>query len=61
VSEPTTWGELTPEGEAARLEALAKCLVGHIGTVWYEHPTTADVKECGGGFYPIPARPAARR
>jgi hypothetical protein len=23
-----------------------------IGSVWYKHPTTADVKECGGGFYP---------
>jgi hypothetical protein len=22
------------------------------GSVWYKHPTTADVKECGGGFYP---------
>jgi hypothetical protein len=23
-----------------------------IGSVWYKHPTTGDVKECGGGFYP---------
>jgi hypothetical protein len=23
-----------------------------IGTVWYKHPATGDVKECGGGFYP---------
>ena len=23
-----------------------------LGSVWYKHPTTADVKECGGGFYP---------
>ena len=23
-----------------------------MGSVWYKHPTTADVKECGGGFYP---------
>jgi hypothetical protein len=22
------------------------------GSVWYKHPTTGDVKECGGGFYP---------
>ena len=22
------------------------------GSVWYKHPATADVKECGGGFYP---------
>lgn len=22
------------------------------GSVWYKHPTTADVKECGGGVYP---------
>ena len=22
------------------------------GSVWYKHPTTDDVKECGGGFYP---------
>ncbi len=22
------------------------------GSVWYKHPTTSDVKECGGGFYP---------
>ncbi len=23
-----------------------------IGSVWYKHPTTGEVKECGGGFYP---------
>jgi hypothetical protein len=23
-----------------------------IGSVWYKHPATGDVKECGGGFYP---------
>ena len=23
-----------------------------IGSVWYKHPTTGDVRECGGGFYP---------
>jgi hypothetical protein len=23
-----------------------------IGSVWYKHPKTGDVKECGGGFYP---------
>jgi hypothetical protein len=23
-----------------------------VGSVWYKHPTTGDVKECGGGFYP---------
>lgn len=23
-----------------------------IGSVSYKHPTTAEVKECGGGFYP---------
>jgi hypothetical protein len=23
-----------------------------IGSVWYKHPTSGDVKECGGGFYP---------
>lgn len=23
-----------------------------IGSVWYKHSTTSDVKECGGGFYP---------
>jgi hypothetical protein len=23
-----------------------------FGSVWYKHPTTSDVKECGGGFYP---------
>jgi hypothetical protein len=23
-----------------------------MGSVWYKHPTTGDVKECGGGFYP---------
>jgi hypothetical protein len=23
-----------------------------IGSVWYKHPTTGDVKECGGGVYP---------
>jgi len=22
------------------------------GSVWYKHPTTGDVKECGGGAYP---------
>jgi hypothetical protein len=22
------------------------------GSVWYKHPVTSDVKECGGGFYP---------
>jgi hypothetical protein len=22
------------------------------GSVWYKHPTTGDVKECGGGVYP---------
>src|SRR5439155_6959284 len=22
------------------------------GSVWYKHPTTGEVKECGGGFYP---------
>ena len=22
------------------------------GSVWYKHPATGDVKECGGGFYP---------
>jgi hypothetical protein len=22
------------------------------GSVWYTHPTTGDVKECGGGAYP---------
>jgi hypothetical protein len=22
------------------------------GSVWYKHPRTGDVKECGGGFYP---------
>ena len=21
------------------------------GSVWYKHPTSGDVKECGGGFY----------
>jgi hypothetical protein len=21
-----------------------------IGSVWYKHPTTGDVKECGDGF-----------
>src|SRR6185503_7172676 len=28
VSEPTTWREVIPEGEPARLEALARRLVG---------------------------------
>jgi hypothetical protein len=23
-----------------------------IGSVSYKHPTSGDVKECGGGFYP---------
>jgi len=23
-----------------------------LGSVWYKHPVTGDVKECGGGFYP---------
>ena len=23
-----------------------------LGSVWYKHPATGDVKECGGGFYP---------
>jgi hypothetical protein len=23
-----------------------------ISSAWYKHPTTGDVKECGGGFYP---------
>jgi hypothetical protein len=23
-----------------------------LGSAWYKHPTTGDVKECGGGFYP---------
>jgi hypothetical protein len=23
-----------------------------IGSVWYKHPTTGDVQECGGGLYP---------
>ncbi len=23
------------------------------GSVWYKHPTIGDVKECGGGFYPL--------
>jgi hypothetical protein len=23
-----------------------------LGSVWYKHPSTGDVKECGGGFYP---------
>lgn len=23
-----------------------------IGSVWYKQPTTGDVKECGGGYYP---------
>src|SRR6266481_10164942 len=23
-----------------------------FGSVWYKHPTTGRVKECGGGFYP---------
>jgi hypothetical protein len=23
-----------------------------FSSVWYKHPTTGDVKECGGGFYP---------
>ena len=23
-----------------------------VGSVWYKHPTTGDVKECGGGMYP---------
>jgi hypothetical protein len=23
-----------------------------VGSVWYKHPTTGDVKECGGRFYP---------
>jgi hypothetical protein len=22
------------------------------GSVWYKHPASGDVKECGGGFYP---------
>src|SRR5713226_5549572 len=22
------------------------------GSAWYKHPTTGDVKECSGGFYP---------
>jgi len=22
------------------------------GSVWYKHPTSGDVKECGGGAYP---------
>jgi hypothetical protein len=26
--------------------------VFNSGSVWYKHPTTGDVKECGGGFYP---------
>ena len=24
----------------------------NLGSVWYKHPATGDVKECGGGFYP---------
>jgi hypothetical protein len=23
-----------------------------LGSAWYKHPTTGDVKECGGGGYP---------
>ena len=23
-----------------------------VGSVWYRHPATGDVMECGGGFYP---------
>jgi len=23
-----------------------------LSSVYYKHPTTSDVKECGGGFYP---------
>ena len=23
-----------------------------VGSVWYKHPVTGDVKECGGGVYP---------
>ena len=23
-----------------------------IGSVWYKHPTSGEVKECGGGVYP---------
>jgi hypothetical protein len=26
--------------------------ISDIGSVWYKQPTTGDVKECGGGFYP---------
>jgi hypothetical protein len=24
----------------------------NYGSAWYKNPTTGDVKECGGGFYP---------
>jgi hypothetical protein len=52
---------MTRRGPAALLAALLTtgCAsaggtagIFDTGSVWYKHPATGDVKECGGGFYP---------
>jgi hypothetical protein len=50
---PTAWGSVVVAvllGGCASVGGTAGPF--DIGSVWYKHPQTGVVRECGGGFYP---------